>query len=126
MSKTITLDDDGCIEVVYNAEYGGFGISKKALMRMIELGSIEAKDYFDKYSTPEYSGFSYVFQSCLHYINRYDPILIQVVKELGTEANGQSARLAIAKINLDDHIDIEDHDGYESVVGARSTKVWGK
>jgi hypothetical protein len=47
------------------------------------------------------------------YVDRHDPILVQVVEELGEEANGPHANLQIAEV--DGPYRIDEYDGYESV-----------
>lgn len=46
---------------------------------------------------------------------RTDPRLIQVVKELGEDANGDCAKLKIVEVPDDIHWHIEEYDGNESV-----------
>ncbi len=48
-------------------------------------------------------------------IERTDPILIQVVKELKDEANGDGARLMIIEIPDGIKYEIDDYDGQESI-----------
>lgn len=117
----INVDDNGCIEVVFNSCYGGFGISKEAVLRMVELGSKEAKKYYD-----EYFQLYINFNSHKPDVPRYDPLLIEVVKELRNKASGEGASLAIGKINLDDLINIENHDGKEDLIGCYDTIYYGR
>ena len=106
----IEVDNDGSIEVAFNTCYGGFSISEKAILRMIELGSAKAKRCYEQEKDKSYNAY-YVD------IPRWDPILIQVIKELKNNASGESASLAIGRVNLLDRIVIEDYDGKEDVVG---------
>lgn len=46
-------------------------------------------------------------------VDRHDPVLIQVVEELGDEANGEYAKLAIEEV--DGPYRISEYDGFESV-----------
>ena len=48
-------------------------------------------------------------------MERHDPLLIQVIEELGAAANGKSAELKI--VEIPDHVEYEihDYDGMESV-----------
>ena len=48
-------------------------------------------------------------------LERDDPILIQVVNELGKEANSKYAELEIVKIPDDVVWEIDDYDGYETI-----------
>ena len=46
-------------------------------------------------------------------IDRHDPVLVQVVEELGDKANGKYAKLAIAEVS--GPYRISEYDGFESV-----------
>jgi hypothetical protein len=48
-----------------------------------------------------------------HNIVRHDPILVQVVEELGDKANGMCAKLAIEEVSGPYRID--EYDGFETV-----------
>lgn len=88
-------------KVVYNACYGGFGISAAAVERLKELGAGDQLEHCgpDSYWTG----------------TRHDPRLVQVVKELGNGASSLCARLRIAEINGSVYR-IREYDGYESVI----------
>lgn len=113
--------NDGKIEIAFNAGYGGFGISKEALDRMAELGSDKAKECIElhKKSKSQYGSFD-------PEVERYDPILIQVIKELGNRASGSGATLAIGIIHMNDLINIDDYDGKESIERCYDHKVYGR
>ena len=83
------------MKVVINSCYGGFSLSEKALARYNELANKNVQYYFD--------------------IERNDPFLVQVVEELGAEANDIYSLLKI--INIPDDIAwyIHEYDGLESV-----------
>lgn len=90
------------MEVVINRCYGGFSLSKKAKERLRECGVV--------WKNPDTE------------VERENPILIQVVKELGVEAaSGTFCKLKI--IEIPDGIEwlIQDHDGYEYVAEAHRT-----
>lgn len=126
-------------KIVYNACYGGFGLSHEAVMRYAELEGI--KLYFNK----QYSSYHYYlipveeynriraveqakpvgsgrFKECndayfsVCSIERTDPILVQVVEELGERANGNYAKLMIADIPAGTLYRVEEYDGYESIM----------
>ena len=81
-------------KVVYNACYGGFGLSEKAQKLLNELKGEEV-DYYD--------------------LPRHDKDLVAVVEELGSEANSMFASLRIATINSDRYR-ISEYDGWEQVI----------
>lgn len=82
-------------KVVYNRCYGGFGLSKLAWNRYVALGG-KAESQYD--------------------IDRADPILVQVVEELGNDADGQFAKLRIRELEPGTLYRIDEYDGNESVV----------
>lgn len=82
-------------KIVYNADFGGFGLSDKAMARIEELGGVPANQ---GRSMP-----------------RTDPLLVQVVEELGEEANGRYATLQITELPAGTLWRIEEYDGRESV-----------
>jgi len=88
-------------KVVYNACYGGFSISLAALERMQELG---------------FRGEVIVSRNLvvLNDCARHDPILVQVVEELGKKANGIHATLKIAEVS--GPYRIEEYDGSETIM----------
>lgn len=83
------------MKLVINKCYGGFGLSRLAYERLAELGGRLPLD-------PDSD-------------NRADPLLIQVVEELGTRANGSCAELAIVEIPDGIEWEINEYDGSESV-----------
>lgn len=54
--------------------------------------------------------------------NREDPLLIQVIEELGEEASGYCAKVSIIEIPSDVEYTIEEYDGYEHV--AEKHRKW--
>ena len=83
--------------IVYNTCYGGFGLSAEAEARYQELSGVERV---------------YVYG-----ISRTDPILLQVIDELGIDAaSGRFARLAIAEVPAGTRYRIDEYDGLESVM----------
>ena len=127
-------------KVVFNDCYGGFGLSKDACRRYWELQGkevwIEDGDFSGSFTVwlvpPEErvkqpkNWHSMTMDECREYnekyskqtwynrdVDRHDPILVQVVEELGAKANGMCASLAIAEIQNSYRID--EYDGSESV-----------
>jgi hypothetical protein len=126
------------VRVVYNRCYGGFNLSREACKRYWELQGKEVwiensslgfnvwlvppkerlKYPKDWHSLPleERIAFNEQYSKQTWYdrdVSRHDPILVQVVEELGEKANGECAKLAIDEISGPYRID--EYDGYESV-----------
>lgn len=136
-------------EIVYNNCYGGFSLSPEAEKRYLELSGKEAFFYEYKFTKPR----SYIRidnpsrndmflltvtkdmgESTNHLpddiyfsgreLNRKDPLLIQVIKELGSErASGRCAELAIDVIDDNEAFRITEYDGLETVE-TNSTIDW--
>jgi hypothetical protein len=87
------------MKVVYNGCYGGFSLSDKAIARYWELkGTEPPKDWYNRN------------------IERDDPLFVQVVEELGKEANGSFANLLIGEVAKGKRWRIDEYDGHESVM----------
>lgn len=103
-------------KVAYNNKYGGFGISHAVLDRMIELGHDGASLKKKEMQLEGSHGQDTVY---LEYpkpiIKRHDPILIQAIEELGDKANGQCASIRIEEMNDNDHYQIKEYDGKETL-----------
>jgi hypothetical protein len=126
-------------KVVYNACYGGFGLSREACKRYWELQGkevwIENGDFMgiftiwlvppeERLEKKEWSSMSLTERLAYNKkhseqtwydrnVSRHDPILVQVVEELGDKASGDYAKLAIAEVSGPYRID--EYDGSESV-----------
>lgn len=106
------------MKILINRCYGGFGLSESAMNLLAERG-------FEHAITAKEDAHLYGFYSYDYYNDRVKmtniefrshPMVIQVVEELGDEANGPHSKLQIVEINLDHLIDIADHDGKEKVI----------
>ena len=82
-------------KVVYNACYGGFGLSEEAKERFAELTGRPVDTYHRD-------------------IDRHDRALVQVVEELGDAASDYCGHLRIAEIEGSMYR-IGEYDGFESV-----------
>ena len=94
------------MKYVINSCYGGFGISGDAARRLVELGyqgvtinDLDLGDLKNSYSLG----------------TRSNPLLVQVVEELGGAASGLFADLKIVEAPDDVEVEIEEHDGYEQL-----------
>ena len=132
------------MKIVINSCYGGFSLSPKGTKRYLELNGQNAyfykqskysyRDGIDEfiridniedvpdlffYCTSHYQGkviSDYpedVFNSCD--IERNDPVLVQVVEELGEESFGRCARLKVVDIEKGRWFKIDGYDGLETI-----------
>ena len=85
------------MQVVYNNQFGGFGLSDEALSLLSERKGVK----FDEYLASE--------------LPRHDPDLIKVVSELGSQANTNTSSLTIKGLSSPYYKVIE-KDGREEVV----------
>lgn len=109
-------------KIVYNACFGGFNLSKTAMLRYAEIKGIELiikedemmpsllthyyiAPYTDKHGPTLYD----------RDLNRTDPVLVQVVEELGPEASGRHSQLEIRELPPGTKYIIDEYDGFESV-----------
>ena len=90
------------MKVVINRCFGGFGLSDEALARYNELAGTNLEHYYG--------------------IERNDPLLVQVVEELGAKANGFCADLKIVDIPDDVEWYVHEYDGLESVY--EKHRIW--
>jgi len=88
-------------KIVINSGHGGFGLSKKAIELAKQLGA--------DFNTSDD-------------IKRDDPVLVQVVQDLGKAANGSFANLKIVEIPSNVKWEIQEYDGAEWV--SEKDKTW--
>ena len=140
------------MKIVINRCFGGYGLSHEAIMRYLDLRGItvypeqdggtwkfwtywlqnpedrleekegksfynmtmdERQDYNKRFSDETFGAED---------ISRKDPVLIQVIEELGDAANGEHAELAIVEIPDEVEWEISEYDGSEHV--AEKHRVW--
>ena len=131
--------------VVINKCYGGFGLSEKAVMRYAELKGIklypesseagvglnryylcESEEFHKLHKEAKRTG-NYDQSNAMYFnindIERDDPILVQIVEELGEEVNDDYSELKVVQIPSEVEYYIHYHDGVESIHARHS--VWG-
>lgn len=140
------------MKIIINGCFGGFGLSEAAYERLIELG-IPVRAYVEQERgkdglykpQPENDG-KVIFdrdltvdkddlhKSMRRLAGRYwdswaddkkrtDPIVIQVVEELGDHANGDYAQLKIVEVPDGIEWEIDEYDGIEHI--AEVHRTWG-
>jgi hypothetical protein len=83
---------------------------------MAELGSQEALMEIAEHEEWKQSGKSYYeYDSYMREVARNDPIFIKVVEELGEEAAGKCAELAIVEVDDRAPWFLDEYDGMESI-----------
>lgn len=112
-------------KIVYNACYGGFGLSQEAVLKYAELKGITLYPEQDRWTTlywthPEanskdwHKWGKYYFDSSE--FERHDSVLVKVVEELGSKrASGECAELRIYETQYSIYR-IDEYDGLESVI----------
>ena len=111
------------MKVVLNKCYGGFDLSDKAHERLIELGVkyYESFDDLPKNNKELYVvkrdsvGFGNYSSNFRYTNNRSNELLIQVVEELGEEANGGFGELKIIEIPDGISWELDEYDGIETL-----------
>lgn len=131
------------VRVIYNACYGGFGLSKEACQRYWDIKGEKIwieddkehpsfglwtfwltppeerpimKKNWESMSMDERISYNRAQSEQTWYdrnVDRHDPVLVQVVEELGDKASGKYAKLRIAEVSGSYRID--EYDGNESV-----------
>ena len=93
------MSSTGELEIVINECYGFFCLSDAALREYENRTSRTIRDDL---------GLE---------LERHDPVLVQIVKDLGSDANGEHAKLSIGRIpsQYAKHYKIREYDGYESI-----------
>ena len=106
------------MKVVVNTSVGLFAVSLVGIERYIELGGEVSAD---EWAFARKHGYGFDLGGC----DRADPRLVQVVGELGAEANGDMARLKIEEIPDDVEWEVVRAEmGVEWV--AEKHRTWGR
>jgi hypothetical protein len=102
------MTNNDMVRVIYNACYGGYCLSEKAIKRYWEIkGEPQPANWWE-----------------YHDLQRYDPILLQVIDEIGLAEASESryAKLAIRELPRGTKYYIKEYDGYECVVTPKDIK----
>lgn len=111
--------------VVVNTCFGGFGLSNEAFELFLTKKGIkfykevrfpnliESFDYYQGAPNGEDKNLLSYYDEDL--VKRDDPILVEVVRELGEKANGYASDLKIIEIPADIGWIIDEYDGRESI-----------
>jgi hypothetical protein len=102
--KQLLTEIQGIRYVVINTDFGGFGLSDQAMDLFKKRSGITDGDFYD------------------HDIARDDPVLVQIVRELGAEADSKFANLKIVEIPAYVEWEIGEYDGREWV--AEKHRTW--
>ena len=117
------------MKVILNKCFGGFSLSKKAHQLYAEKKGLPFNIYFDQFGIehyrtdgkttgePEDKDFFWLSDEY-----RDDPVLVEVVEELGEAANGCCANLVV--VDIPDGMDyvVDDYDGVETL--RPRTQTW--
>jgi hypothetical protein len=110
-------------EVVINTCYGGFGLSKKAYELYLKLKNITTYPETDKWgSTIHWLNKEKTEHFYDRHLERHDPTLVSVVKQLGKGANGLCANLEVVEVQ--GRYRIDEYDGLESIEEEGSYSGW--
>ena len=112
------------MKVVINCDFGGFGLSDEASRLYLtkkRIGWTEEKTGFMSLTNFKIGSNSddYFWD---HQLERNDPVLIEVIEELGKKANGKYANLKIVEIPNDVEWQVEEYDGMEHI--AEKHRTW--
>jgi hypothetical protein len=114
------------MKIVINADHGGFGLSDAAFERYLKLKGIEFARVSGRFESADYYKAGHIDENdyYLSYydIKRDDPFLIQLVEELGEEANGKYSSLKVIEIPENVDWEIMEYDGLEWV--AERHRTW--
>jgi hypothetical protein len=117
----------GVREIVINACHGGYGLSQEAELLYLKksLTDYTTKNRVSRYDTERYGLQILVngneWRSKVD-IRRDDPVLVSVVQELGSRANGEFAELKIVEIPAFVDWQIDEYDGREWI--AETHRTW--
>jgi hypothetical protein len=111
------------ISTSHGDKNGGFCLSHRAWLRLRDMGQREALLEVDlaEYWPAAASLDEPALNQCGRLTPRDDQYLVQVIEELGTEANGHCAQLKVVEIPTEVEWKIENSGGVECVTEAHRT-----
>jgi hypothetical protein len=112
------------MKIVINRCYGGFSLSDEAIeLYLNKKGMKYRKEKGQHFS---FMGYDYVVEGHENWyerdIERNDPVLVEIVEQLGKKANGSYADLDIVEIPDGVNYVVEEYDGKEWV--AEQHRTW--
>lgn len=106
--------DEETYKVVYNARYGGYGLSDKAAVWLKDNARDEIRSAI-RYMKTFGKSWEEIAYELSETMSRHDKDLVRCVEELGTDAGDAYSRLTIEEINSRIYR-IDEYDGKETVV----------
>jgi len=113
------------MKIVINSDFGGFGLSDETIR---EYGRRKGLNLVE--DVPNEYGFTHFYVGEIgentyfteREIERNDPVLVEIVERIGSEANGRYSNLKIVEIPDDVDWEIMEYDGLEHV--AEKHRTW--
>lgn len=112
-------------KIAINTCYGGFSLSKAALKLLAQMRDLVLEEKQDKYHCTHFyiKGTDELFSPYMfRKEKRTDPDLIEVIQELGKQADGVHAKLKIVEVPDGVEWEIQEYDGVEWV--AEKHRTW--
>lgn len=114
------------MKVVINQDFGGFSLSDAAFEKYLLVKGLPFKKVPGKYNSYFYENNSDSTDTPEMYwendIPRNDPLLVEIVEELGENASGPYASLKVVEIPDDVEWEISEYDGREHI--AEKHRTW--
>jgi hypothetical protein len=105
-------------KIVYNACYGGFGLSDEATRMYLDRKGIAYEERLNKFRSVMFckpGGEDWSLYDLIDAIERNDPILVEIVETIGDRSSGKCARLRLYELPKGTFYRIDDYDGMETV-----------
>jgi len=116
----------GVQRIAINTCYGGFRLSREAILLYLELAGIAYTQVpQEDRDTQNRLGDRILIDNIefnCHDIDRNDPALINVIRQLGSKANGEHAKIKVVELPPDVDWFVDEYDGKEWV--AEKHRTW--